>query len=233
MASKTASNELTYAQANNPLNTPIWNTEMYCDIVLLTLLHWLIGCSTDSQTVFGKGIETGSQAACEAYVTGSLNAKGMFYGKNTSSTAVKTFGMENFWALQWRRILGWLMVDGVQKVKLTYGQEDGSTQDGFDFTGTGYISKGVTPTGTSGQYLYQQSFNKDGIFPKNADSNNASASKYYCDGFWFNNSGTRVPFRGGASNYGARCGVSSAALNNDASYAAWDIGAALSCKPLS
>lgn len=233
MASKTASNELAYAQANNPLNTPIWNTEMYCDVVLLTLLHWLIGCSTDSQTIFGKGIETGSQAACEAYVTGSLNAKGMFYGKNTSSTAVKTFGMENFWALQWRRILGWLMVDGVQKVKLTYGQEDGSTQDGFDFTGSGYISKGVTPTGTSGQYLYQQSFNKDGIFPKNADSNNASASKYYCDGFWFNNSGTRVPLRGGYSASGAYCGVSCAHLRNAASVATWDVGAALSCKPLS
>ena len=125
------------------------------------------------------------------------------------------------------------MVDGVQKVKLTYGQEDGSTQDGFDFTGSGYISKGVTPAGISGQYLYQQSFNKDGIFPKNADSNNASASKYYCDGFWFNNSGTRVPRRGGASGDGATCGVSYAGLYNAASYAGWGVGAALSCKPLS
>ena len=233
IASKTATQEESYAEANNPASTPIYTIDQYVDITLITFLHWLIGCSTDSQTVFGKGIESGGQATAEAYTTGALNTKGMFYGSNNSTTAVKTFGRENPWALQWQRIIGWLMVDGVQKVKLTYGQEDGSTQNGFDFTGSGYISKSTIPTGTSGQYLYQQSFNKDGIFPKNADSNNASASKYYCDGFWFNNSGTRVPFRGGYSANGAYCGVSSADLHFDASLAAWGFGATLSCKPLS
>ena len=236
MASKTATNEVTYAENNNPANTPIWNIEQYCDIVLITLLLWLMGKSTNTQNVFGNGISSGSQAGCEAYRTGSLNNKGMFYGKDGSvntTTAVKVFGMENFWGLQWRRYQGHLLIGGSQYVKMTYGQEDGSTADGFSLAGTGYINKGHQPTGTSGQYLKTQEYDSMGFYPKNANNTDASATKYYCDGLWFNNSSTRVPVRGGASNTGALDGASAVYLNNDASDAAWTIGASLSCKPLS
>ena len=236
MASKTATNEVTYAENNNPANTPIWNIEKYCDIVLITLLLWLMGKSTNTQDVFGNGISSGSQAGCEAYRTGSLNNKGMFYGKDGSvntTTAVKVFGMENFWGLQWRRYQGHLLIGGSQYVKMTYGQEDGSTADGFNLAGTGYINKGHQPTGTSGQYLKTQEYDSMGFYPKNADNTDASATKYYCDGFWFNNSGTRVPLRGGYSSGGAIDGASAVHLNNAASNAGWNIGAALSCKPLS
>ena len=236
MASKTATNEVTYAENNNPANTPIWNIEQYCDIVLITLLLWLMGKSTNTQDVFGNGISSGSQAGCEAYRTGSLNDKGMFYGKDGSvntTTAVKVFGMENFWGLQWRRYQGHLLIGGSQYVKMTYGQEDGSTADGFSLAGTGYINKGHQPTGTSGHYLKTQEYDSMGFYPKNANNTDASATKYYCDGLWFNNSGTRVPFRGGSSNNGAIDGASAVNLNNDASNATWIIGASLSCKPLS
>ena len=236
MASKTATNEVTYAENNNPANTPIWNIEQYCDIVLITLLLWLMGKSTNTQDVFGNGISSGSQAGCEAYRTGSLNNKGMFYGKDGSvntTTAVKVFGMENFWGLQWRRYQGHLLIGGSQYVKMTYGQEDGSTADGFSLAGTGYINKGHQPTGTSGQYLKTQEYDSMGFYPKNANNTDASATKYYCDGLWFNNSGTRVPLRGGTSYFGAFGGASAVSLSGDASYANWSIGASLSCKPLS
>lgn len=236
MASKTATNEVTYAENNNPANTPIWNIEQYCDIVLITLLLWLMGKSTNTQDVFGNGISSGSQAGCEAYRTGSLNNKGMFYGKDGSvntTTAVKVFGMENFWGLQWRRYQGHLLIGGSQYVKMTYGQEDGSTADGFSLAGTGYINKGHQPTGTSGQYLKTQEYDSMGFYPKNANNTDASATKYYCDGLWFNNSSTRVPVRGGSSGNGAVDGASAVNLINDASYARWSIGASLSCKPLS
>lgn len=236
MASKTATNEVTYAENNNPANTPIWNIEQYCDIVLITLLLWLMGKSTNTQDVFGNGISSGSQAGCEAYRTGSLNDKGMFYGKDGSvntTTAVKVFGMENFWGLQWRRYQGYLLIGGSQYVKMTYGQEDGSTADGFSLAGTGYINKGHQPTGTSGQYLKTQEYDSMGFYPKNANNTDASATKYYCDGLWFNNSGTRVPVRGGNSYNGAFAGASAVGLSSDASYASWGIGASLSCKPLS
>ena len=234
MASKTATNEVTYAENNNPANTPIWNIEQYCDIVLITLLLWLMGKSTNTQDVFGNGISTGSQAGCEAYRTGSLNNKGMFYGKDGSvntTTAVKVFGMENFWGLQWRRYQGHLLISGSQYVKMTYGQEDGSTADGFSLDGTGYINKGHQPTGTSGHYLKTQEYDSMGFYPKNANNTDASATKYYCDGLLFNNSGTRVPFRGGSSNYGAVVGASAVILSNAASNAGWNFGASLSCKP--
>ena len=233
MASKTATQEVSYAEANNPANTPIWNIEVYADIVLITLLLWLMGKSTDSQTVFGRGVESGSQAACEAYRTGAGNTKGLFYGDDGSSTLVKVFGMENFWALQWRRYVGHLLIDGTQYVKMTYGQEDGSTGNGFNLTGTGYKSKGHTPEGTSGQYMELQEYDADGFYPKKANNTNASASKHYCDYFYFNNSGTRVPLRGGASGTGAYCGVSAVNLASAASNANWHLGAAVSCKPLS
>lgn len=236
MASKTATNEVTYAENNNPANTPIWNIEQYCDNVLITLLLWLMGKSTNTQDVFGNGISSGSQAGCEAYRTGSLNDKGMFYGKDGSvntTTAVKVFGMENFWGLQWRRYQGHLLIGGSQYVKMTYGQEDGSTADGFSLAGTGYINKGHQPTGTSGQYLKTQEYDSMGFYPKNANNTDASATKYYCDGLWFNNSGTRVPRRGGTSNVGAFDGASAVYLYNAASNANWHVGASLSCKPLS
>lgn len=236
MASKTATNEVTYAENNNPADTPIWNIEQYCDIVLITLLLWLMGKSTNTQDVFGNGISSGSQAGCEAYRTGSLNDKGMFYGKDGSvntTTAVKVFGMENFWGLQWRRYQGHLLIGGSQYVKMTYGQEDGSTADGFSLAGTGYINKGHQPTGTSGQYLKTQEYDSMGFYPKNANNTDASATKYYCDGLWFNNSGTRVPIRGGASGSGAVAGASAVDLLDAASTATWYFGASLSCKPLS
>lgn len=236
MASKTATNEVTYAENNNPADTPIWNIEQYCDIVLITLLLWLMGKSTNTQDVFGNGISSGSQAGCEAYRTGSLNDKGMFYGKDGSvntTTAVKVFGMENFWGLQWRRYQGHLLIGGSQYVKMTYGQEDGSTADGFSLAGTGYINKGHQPTGTSGQYLKTQEYDSMGFYPKNANNTDASATKYYCDGLWFNNSGARVPIRGGNSSNGALDGASAVALNAGASNASWYVGASLSCKPLS
>jgi hypothetical protein len=236
MASKTATNEVTYATNNNPADTPIWNIEQYCDIVLITILLWLMGKSTNTQDVFGNGISSGGQAGCEAYRTGALNDKGMFYGKDGSvntTTAVKVFGMENFWGLQWRRYQGHLLISGSQYVKMTYGQEDGSTADGFSLAGTGYINKGHQPTGTSGQYLKTQEYDSMGFYPKNANSTDASATKYYCDGLWFNNSGTRVPIRGGSSSNGALDGAWAVALYYGASNARWDIGASLSCKPLS
>lgn len=233
MQSKTANQELTAARYNNPTGVNIWNTETYVDNVLITLLVWLITKSTNSQAKLGEGITSGSQTAVDNYRTGTLNDKGLFYGSNGTTTAVKVFGMENFLGLQWRRYVGHLLINGVQFIKLTYGQEDGSTQNGYDFTGSGYINKGTTPTGTSGHYLAEQSYSVDGFLPSKADNTVAASNKEYCDYFYFNNSNTRVPLRGGSSSNGALCGVSAVNLLNAASGSIWGFGASLSCKPLS
>ena len=120
------------------------------------------------------------------------------------------------------------MVAGSQKVKLTYGMEDGSTAAGYNLTGADYITIGATPTGTSGQYCDKWEYSPNGMVPKDADDTSATASTHYCDKFWFNNADTRVPYRGGNSNNGANCGAFYVNLNNDASNSRWNIGAALS-----
>lgn len=234
----TAAAEITAAQGNNPGTDIIWNTELYSDIQLINALLVLIGKSTDTQAVFGEGLHTsGSEQINDAFRTGVHNAKGLFYGTNsgaaaTYTNAVKVFGMENWWGFQWRRYQGHLLVDGSQKAKLTYGTEDGTTANGYNLTGSGYHNIGATPAGTSGQFLCEMLFSDRGVFPKKADNTAGSASKYYADGFWFNNSGARVPYRGGDSNYGSHGGAFSVGLDCAASNAWWTIGAALSCKPL-
>lgn len=234
---RTADAEVTAAQANNQGTDIIWNTELYCDILLINMLLILIAKTTDTQTAFGQGLHTGgSEAVNNNFRTGIHNAKGLFYGTNSGTiadgnyvNAVKVFGMENWWGFQWRRYQGHLLIDGVQKIKNTYGQEDGSTVEGYNFTGSGFKSVGSTPAGTSGNFISEMNYTDDGMFPKTMSG---TSTTHYCDACWFNNSGARVPLRGGNFNDGVKDGAFYANLSVDASNAYWGVGASLSCKPL-
>ena len=242
--SKTANQEIAAAQLNNSVAANLmWNTELNCDITLINMLLILMGKSTNVQAVFGEGLHTGgNETINDGFTTGVHNAKGLFFGTNSGAisqgsygNAVKVFGMENYWGFQWRRYQGHVMVDGVQKVKNTYGTEDGSTSNSYTVdgapTGAGYKNTGAaTLSGTSGDYIIKEHFTEDGMFPEGALG--GSSSTYYCDACWYNNSGGRVPLRGGASSDGAEVGAFSVVLNTGASAAGWNIGAALSCKPL-
>jgi len=229
-----ASAEVTDAQANG---STMWDIEKKADIDLINALLVLMAKSTDTQTAYGKGLCTGgTEAINDAFRTGVHNDKGLFYGTNSDAiasgsygNAVKVFGMENWWGFQWRRYLGHIMVNGVQKLKLTYGKEDGTGCTGFNLTGADYLTEGVTPTGTTGGYIDEYNFSENGMLPKNASGD---STHDYCDGLWFNNTITSVPLRGGYSNVGAHCGAFCVDLNITASSADWAFGAALSCKPL-
>ena len=242
--SKTAAQEITAAQLNNSVAANImWNTELHCDIMLINALLILMGKSTNVQAVFGEGLHTGgNETINDGFTTGVHNSKGLFFGTNSGAisqgsygNAVKVFGMENYWGFQWRRYQGHVMVDGAQKVKNTYGTEDGSTSNSYTVegapTGAGYKSTGATAlSGTSGDYIIKEYFTEDGMFP--AGALGGTSSTYYCDGCWYNNSGVRVPLRGGGSYHGAKVGAFFVSLDHDASDAYWSVGAALSCKPL-
>lgn len=221
--------EINRCKANNKGDDILWYTEVIADRILINFLLILMGKSTDTQTVFGNGLASGSQTALNNYRTGSLNDKGLFFGYNDQTHAVKVFGMENYWAAQWRRQAGYILNNGSQKIKLTYGTQDGSEAEGYNTDGTGYIDMGITPTGTSGGYLDVMNFNEYGMFGKNSSG---SSSTHYCDGQWFNNSGARYAYVGGYSSYGLFCGAFYCDLHNSVSIAAWYIGAAPSFKPL-
>ncbi len=221
-----ATAELTLAKANNLTSDEIWNTEVYCDFLLTAMLCILISKSTNSQAKFGHGrCASGNSSAIGQ---GTMNGKGMFYGKSNQTDGVKVFGMENPWGNLWRRIAGLINANGTVKLKLTYGKEDGSTVDGYNTTGSGYISHG-TMSGTSGGYTSHMNITDRGITPETISG---SDSTYYCDGAWFNNGQVDYALVGGRWLYGLLVGCLCVHLAGAVSIAAADVGAALSCKPL-
>ena len=232
MVSQTATTEITYAKSNNIGSDIIWYTELFNDRMLINLLLLLIGKSTDTQTVFGAGNNNSFVSASNTGVknTGTMNTKGLFWGNQDNVSGVKVFGMEHWYGNVWRRIGGWINDKGTQKIKMTYGQSDGSTSDGYNETGSGYISiGGATPSGTSSGYISKMLITDNGLIPTIASG---SATTYYCDGLWFNNSQVDYAFVGGDSNYASHVGALSSVLSYASSSTSWNVGAALSCKPL-
>ena len=229
--SQSSTTEINLAKANNQDDNIIWYTEVFSDRMLINLLLLLIGKSTDTQTVFGNGYYTGgSQSSNPRIATGTMNTKGLFWGINGSSmVGVKVFGIEHWWGNQWRRIAGWINDKGNQKIKMTYGQTDGSTVDGYNTDGSGYITIGCTPSGTSGGYVNKMTVTENGLIPTIASG---SATTYYTDGLWFNNSQVDYAIVGGTSYAGLLVGAFYSDLNSLSSAAAWNTGAAVSCKPL-
>ena len=88
----------------------------------------------------------------------------------------------------------------------------------------------MTPSGTSGGYISDSVVNEYGWFPKTASG---SQTTYECDGLWFNNSQSNYAIVGGACDDGFLDGPWYVSLNNAVSYAYWNGGATVSCKPLS
>lgn len=233
----TGTAEITAAKANNPSTDELWNIECFADRVLINMLLILMGKSLDTQTVFGQGANSGgSEAVNDTFTTGVHDTKGLFYGTNSGAVSantfgncVKVFGMENYYGFQWRRTNGLILNNGATKYKLTYGTEDGSATAGYNTDGTNYKDASVTPSGTSGGYISAAKFTEDGMF---SDTMSGSASTYFCDGTWFNNSEVHFALFGGFSDGGARVGAFFLLLNFAVSAAYWYLGASVSCKPL-
>ena len=235
--SMSGTQEIAAARGNNPSGSDeMWNIECLADRMLINFLLILMGKSCDTQTVFGKGAcEGGSESVNDTFRTGQHNTKGLFYGTNSGSVssytfdnAVKVFGMENYYGFQWRRTNGCMYVSNEYKVKMTYGQEDGSTVDGYNETGNGYVSQGFGCGGTNGGYISEMKYTDYGQFGKTCSG---SDSTYYTDAEWFAN-GTTFALFGGRSDGGAKVGALIANVAVPVSDRDWDIGAALSLKPL-
>lgn len=231
MHTQTVTTEINLAKANNQDENIIWYTEVYSDRMLINLLLLLIGKSTNTQAVFGNGYYTGGSANSDPRIaTGTMNTKGLFWGSNDSSmVGVKVFGIEHWWGNQWRRIAGWINNKGTQMIKLTYGQSDGSTVDGYNTDGSGYISIGCTPDGTSGGYINKMNITEYGLIPITAKG---SATTYYTDGLWFNNSQVNYALTGCNCHNGFTAGALCCGLSQLVSFASWGAGTALSCKPI-
>ena len=221
----TAEQEIAYAQANGTG----WMIENFGDRLLINYLLILMGKSLDTQGVFGQGITNESETALNAYTTGALNDKGLFYGSSSTNTAVKIFGTENYWGLQWRRTTGLVIQGGTIKYKLTESDADGAS-GGYTIQGSNYIDSGIVTAGTSGEYISAMAYEKDGAaLPANLAG---SSSTYYCDGNRFEFHTTIYALFGGPASDGASCGAFYLNLSSASSHMWWGDGAAVSCKPL-
>ena len=234
-AGASASVERTRCRANG---SDIWDTEVYCDAVLINILLILMGKSLNTQAVFGQGLTTGgTQAINEGFNTGVHNAKGLFYGTNANAAdvyanAVKVFGMENWWGYLWRRIGGLVTVDNLIKYKMTRCDYDGTGLDDYAISATAadyvdYLSANEAPTGG---YVKSMEFDENQFAPVETGG---SASTYYADNFYINAEGVRYAYRGGYSYNGTSCGAFCVTLDNVPSNSSWTIAASPSCKPLS
>ena len=225
--SKTAAQEIAAAEANNPSTTKLWYTEVLADITLINLLLILIGKSLDTQATFGSGVQGKSDSASDMISTGTMNARGLFWGAPDNYHGVKVFGMENWWGNQFRRYAGHILKDYGHKVKYTYLVQDGSIASGYNTSGDGYLSAGVAPT--SNGFVSAMRFDANGITTASVGGTSAT---YWCD-FWYQASGTTYAARGGhAYTSVGRGGAFCVALHVAAPSPWWALGAAPSCKPL-
>ena len=229
------------AEANNPEGSHMWNISVLSDRQLITLLLMLIGKSTNTQLVFGKGNMNGYSNHAEGsdengvVPTGTMDKCGLFFGYEANNLAVKVFGIENLWGNIWDRTAGLIMIDKAMYAKMTYGTQDGSTVVGYNTTGAGYVDLGITLTGGNDNTTYFDGYigsmraTKFGLFMDSLDG--GSDSTQYCDYGWYSVSGVRYSIFGNHSNSNAACGICACYLYFDDSYSISFIGARLSSKP--
>jgi hypothetical protein len=219
--SNTAQTEVTYAKNNG---ADIWYTEVLSDRELVNDLLTMMFKSTDLQATAGYGV----CSASAAIAPGSMNTKGLFWGAGDKTSGVKVFGMENWWGNIFRRIAGWCISGGTQKVKLTRGTKDGTTVGDYNFDGNGYKTiSGVNLTRSG--YISKMKTEPFGRFPMEA---NGSTTTFEADQVWADSGNGYYAFVGGRWSADLYCGPFCASLFNGPSSASTNFGAALSCKPL-
>lgn len=216
----TAQQEAEAAKLNGP---DIWYTEVMADLLLIQDLLVMLFKNTNLQAAAGNGRTEASGAA----ETGTMNAKGLFWGANDKTSGVKTFGMEHMWGNIQRRTAGWMYTGSAQLIKLTRGNKDGSTVSDYNVAGDGYIS--VPNSKISGEnYISGMKTMAYGRLPI---ATSGSSTTYEAD-----------KIHPGSSVCYALCGgdwltrEEAGPFFTHFTFPAWSsaayIGAALSCKPL-
>ena len=157
--------------------------------------------------------------------TGTSNKKGMFWGSLQAQNTynVKFFGMENPWCHNWKYCAGIILPDGKTiHVKNTFSTIDGSSIEGYNDTGVGYINTGLKIP--SGGYIKSIQGNSKCITAPAVVG--SSDTTYYSDYAYTGSTGC---FIGGAGNKASCCGFfawySSFALSSSSAYC----GSAVSC----
>ena len=195
-------------------------------IVARNILLMLMSETTDAQTAFGTGRQSGgSNQNYNQLASGQLNDKGGFHG-DSNNGCVKVFHSENPWGNVWKILQGFILVNGVVCLKFTPNTNDGSTATAYNKTGSGYINTGITISGTSGGYISSIALAGDYAFVPTVVS--GSSSTFIPDGCWFNNSIIGFARFGCCSADGLLVGAFTLHLSHVLSYSYWSFGLSLS-----
>ena len=190
MVSKNAATEMSYSKANGDG----WNTGAWCQLNYIWDLLTLLGKTDGLQETFGNGVVSVSAKVN----TGGSKAKGCFYAPNNSSASVRTLWIEDLWGNVWDRYAGLINDNGTFKVKLTAPYP---TPTDNASTYADYIDTGLT-TPAKG-YVKEANCSEWGFLPQ---VTGGSASTYFCDYFYKNDSGVKYVRVGGLWASGSRCG---------------------------
>ena len=218
---------ISLAEANNQTSNKIWTTGVFCDYMFFALASTLVTKNLNCQAALGAGRSASGNTS--AIGQGTMNGKGRFYGKSNGTEGVKVFGVENPYGNIWRRIRGLININGSYRIKMTYDQTDGSTTNGYNTDGSGYINAGSI--GTTDTWVYP----KHDIVRDNcllAQTNGGSETTYYCDATYLAASGTSYAIVGGNLSGAGLDGLFAVALSSAVSRTDTYFGAALSLKPL-
>lgn len=234
----TATNAIDYAAANDTTDKTEWYIDTWTNRMLIYGLLVLMGKSINTRAVYGNGLSDGFQNAQQAYRTGTLNDKGLFWGDTTSSNqAVKVFGMENWWGYMFRRTAGLIKTQSLDIVyKLTLGQADGSTTIGYNQTGEGYLDSGfdVESGGTTEYWISKATYGAWGLIPM--PINGGYRNTYYGD-VWTADDNSSIEYcLTGGGTYSHFSSPDNGALRIDLStrpnVSYWGFGATLTLFPL-
>ena len=196
-----------------------WGVDTWSDWDLIRCLGVLVTKRLNSQAAIGFG---GTSYNCMK--TGTSNKKGMFWGSLQAQNTynVKFFGMENPWCHNWKYCAGIILPDGKTiHVKNTFSTIDGSSIEGYNDTGVGYINTGLKIP--SDGYIKSIQGNSKCITAPAAVG--SSDTTYYSDYAYTGSTGC---FIGGGGRDASSCGFFSWGSNIAPSYSNTDYGSAVS-----
>ena len=212
-----------------------WHMDTYSETILIAQILTLLGKSLNAQARYGRGlVDTGTEDLLEEHRTGACNSSGMFMGDTRSasegfSNHMKALGIENYYGLVTRYMDGLNMStdDYSFLIKMCYGTEDGSTENGYSDESIGYINTHFEPVvpaaGGISSYLREMKVYDGRILIPSRRVRSSATTLYYADAYHsYSSYGTKYPAgfkpfatRGGSSTLGNGSGMHTLAFNND------------------
>lgn len=225
----------TYGANNNTESSDIWSIGTFADYQMIMTLLMLVTRSGSISSKLGIPVQGTNNSNVTKFKEGQLNDKGLFYNTYKTGGCTKFFGMENFFGITSKHILGLVKdSENIQKVKMY--KTDGGTDD-YNLSGEGYHEIGVVPTSTkttdSGELVDRMYISEYGLLPKTLGGSTSTRFR----GRVYSANGA-MP--GAISHWGYYSptfwGIIYVASTNkglnSSGYLSFPSGARLSCKPL-